>query len=212
MSATLTQIVCTLNGILVGFLAAGLPWWHQRRQVHRWRHLATHDDITGLPNRRAMLTALREATRRGHQVGFILLDLDHFKAINDQLGHETGNDVLHAVGDRLTSLPPPVRLAARLSGDEFAILTDADHVATCAHQAWQAICAHRIRLDTADVAVAASVGYTITRLGLTPRQILREADWAMYAAKSSGTAIANAATTDPDPTERGRCRDRRHPG
>ena len=208
MSPTLSAIVTALNGVLVGLVMASPLIWGLRRSTRSWRHLATHDEVTGLPNRRAVLTALHRTLRTGCPAGFIMIDLDHFKTINDQWGHESGNDLLAMVGQRLADLPPPVRMAARLSGDEFALLVDTDQVAVCARQAWRAICVHPIALDTVDVPVAASVGYTTIRPGISPRQVLREADEAMYHAKTTGCGVVGAPT--PTTGTPGRCRDRRH--
>lgn len=200
-------------GVLAGLLLAAVPLWRQHRALRTARHQAHHDDTTGLPNRRAMLTAVDEAVHSGQPIGLVLLDLDGFKQINDRHGHEAGNDLLTAIGQRLTKLTHPVRLAARLSGDEFAVLVHGgpDDTFRAAQMAATAAEAEPVTIDGgAAVTVAASVGYAVSRLGVSTRDLLREADEAMYRAKRGTSRICrfqpSTAVTQPHV---GRCRDRR---
>ncbi len=89
-------------------------------------HQALHDQLTGLPNRALLLRrtgeALAEAARTGGQAGFLLLDLDRFKEVNDTLGHPLGDGLLQAVAYRLARSVRPGDVVARLGGDEFAVL------------------------------------------------------------------------------------------
>jgi diguanylate cyclase (GGDEF)-like protein len=219
VSPILTALVTAAGGVLAGLAAATPLLVCQQQALTRAHHDATHDDTTGLPNRRALLTHLSRALAAGRACGVVLLDLDAFKTVNDHYGHETGNDLLTAVGRRLAALPAPVVLAVRLSGDEFALLVhgNRDAVTVAARHAWQTITATPIRLPGADIAVGVSVGYATARLGLTPRQLLACADEAMYRAKTSGIAVAGhtpAAGTAADARDleqaRPRYRDRRH--
>jgi diguanylate cyclase (GGDEF)-like protein len=207
-----SSLVTTLGGVLAGLALAGGLLWHQHHALVRARHAATHDDTTGLPNRRALLTALTRALTGGRPCGLVLLDLDDFKTINDTLGHETGNDLLTAVGRRLARLPAPVALAARLSGDEFALLIhgDADATAAAAHRAAKAINTTHIAVSPHDIPVRASAGYATAHLGLGVRDLLHHADQAMYAAKTSTSGVAAYSPTSSDTGRSGRrCRDRR---
>ncbi|MGC4856653.1 GGDEF domain-containing protein [Micromonospora sp. DT4] len=104
MSPTLSSIVTAAGGILAGLALAAALLWHQQQALTRARYAADHDDTTGLPSRRALLAAASRAAQRGTPFGLVLLDLDHFKAINDTFGHEAGNDVLTEVGRRLAAL------------------------------------------------------------------------------------------------------------
>ncbi|MFB9414951.1 GGDEF domain-containing protein [Dactylosporangium matsuzakiense] len=200
-------------GILAGLLLTAIPLWRLRRALHTALHHAHHDDTTGLPNRRAFLAAVDDTHHSGRAFGLILLDLDEFKQINDRHGHDAGNQLLTAIGHRLTGLPRPVLLAARLSGDEFALLVDggADATSQAAQLAATAITATPVTLaDGSAVTVDASVGYTTSRLGVATRDLLGEADTAMYRAKRGAGRIyryqpASAAAEPPT----GRCRDRR---
>ncbi|WP_404379737.1 EAL domain-containing protein [Caenispirillum salinarum] len=100
----------------------------RRAQEERLRYLATRDHLTGLPNRALFQTRLDEAVRdadaAGRHVAVLFLDLDHFKNINDTLGHPMGDRVLQAVGRRLEAQARPNDTVARLSGDEFTVILD----------------------------------------------------------------------------------------
>ncbi|KKK06923.1 GGDEF domain-containing protein [Micromonospora sp. HK10] len=213
MSPILTSIVTAAGGILAGLALAAALLWRQQQALTRARYAADHDDTTGLPNRRALLAALTRATRADAPFGLVLIDLDGFKAVNDTLGHEAGNDVLTEVGQRLAALRGPVRLAARLSGDEFALLVGGgpDDVAAAARAAWRAVGRHPVDLGAQAVAVRASVGHTSAALGVGPRTLLRQADIAMYQAKQTGSGVhgATATTCHTEPPPGTRLRDLR---
>ena len=225
MSQILSSILTALGGVLAGFASAGALLWWQHQQLHDARQLAAqaeqraerahdlahHDDTTGLPNRRAFNTRLAEALHAGAPTGVVLLDIDDFKTVNDTYGHDLGNDLLTAVGMRLAELPPPVLLAARLSGDEFALIIDGgtDRTAACARAAWQAISARAVALDPQlSIALRVSVGHATATTGITGRDLLHRADMAMYEAKHHGTGIAGTNGARRPPAGR-RCRDLR---
>jgi diguanylate cyclase (GGDEF)-like protein len=212
VSATFEAAVTATGGVLAGLALSGGLLWRQQRALNQARYDATHDDTTGLPNRRAALAHLQHALRHGRPIGVVLLDLDHFKTINDTFGHDAGNQLLAAVAARLAALPPPVALAARLSGDEFVLLVHGgtDRTAAAAHAAWQAISATAIPITEATVEVSASVGYAVARIGVSARQLLRHADEAMYRAKTTGTSVRghSPSTGDTDAHLARRYRDR----
>ncbi|MGA2929973.1 MAG: GGDEF domain-containing protein, partial [Solirubrobacteraceae bacterium] len=111
---------------LSGVAAQATTALQNGRLVDQITHQALHDDLTGLPNRLhfadALGTAVSHARRRGETVTLAYLDLDGFKPVNDELGHQAGDELLIAVGQRLTSAVRPGDLVARLGGDEFAVL------------------------------------------------------------------------------------------
>ncbi|MCX5122002.1 GGDEF domain-containing protein [Micromonospora sp. NBC_00362] len=192
MSLTLQGIVSAVGGILAGFALAGALLWRQQQALTAARYEATHDEVTGLPNRRLFVRRLRAALADTAPVGVVLLDLDRFKTVNDTLGHDSGNDLLDQIGRLLSGIPAPVRVAARLSGDEFALLVlgDRDDTAAAARAAWQVIAAEPIRVVNGELTVAASVGYTHVHTDFaTSRQLLAQADTAMYEAKRTGSGV-----------------------
>jgi diguanylate cyclase (GGDEF)-like protein len=207
------SVVTAAGGVLAGLALAGGLLRRQQRALTDARYQATHDDTTGLPNRRAALTHLHRCLGKGRPFGVVLLDLDEFKTINDTFGHDAGNDVLVEVARRLAALPDPVGLAARLSGDEFALFVhgDADTVRAAASAASHTISASLVGLGAELIPVRASVGYACARIGITTRLLLRDADEAMYHAKTSGTGVHghSPATTDRHTKPLRRCRDRR---
>lgn len=227
MSPPWTMIFTALGGVPAGFAVTCALLYRQtqhldaaRRQIAAAEQRAAaaeqtarRDDTTGLPNRRALLEHLEQALAAGDPIGVVMLDLDDFKTVNDTFDHETGNDLLTAVGLRLADLHPPVRLAARLSGDEFVLLVagDAEQTQRCAHAAWRAITSTPIPInDHTDWPVTASVGYTTT--GTSPRDLLRRADTAMYQAKQAGGGVchpAAAMSEQPHLPDHVRCRDAR---
>jgi diguanylate cyclase (GGDEF)-like protein len=226
VSPILTAVLTALGGLLAGLGcgAVALHWQYERlldarrriaaalRRADDAEYLALHDDTTGIPNRRAFLTALDRALAAGRPTGVVLLDLDDFKTVNDTYSHHHGNEVLTTVGLRLQGQPAPVLLAARLSGDEFALLITGDREQTraCAHAAATAVSGQPIPIaGTREIAMRASVGYAhADDDGSTARELLHHADLAMYEAKRSGTGVTD--TTPPDLAGRSRCRDARH--
>ena len=147
------------------------------------RALARTDELTGLSNRRNFLS---EAAKL--KAGFIfLLDLNGFKKINDQLGHEVGDQLLKQVALRFARALPANALIARLGGDEFGVLAQIDSAeASELAQAIGATLSYPISLLTGQVKVKVSIGYAAIEDGADPITSLRRADLAMYEAKRSG--------------------------
>lgn len=172
-------------------------------------HQASHDPLTGLPNRNLLLDrldqALRRLARRGGWLAVLFIDLDGFKAINDNLGHEAGDAVLVAAAERLTGTMRSSDTVGRMAGDEFVIVCeeidgDTDAMAL-AHRVAAAI-GMPIPLNVSRVdraaTVEASVGVAIAghEHPVTAVELIRDADMAMYAAKRAtpgGVRLFDAA-------------------
>ncbi|WP_019623684.1 EAL domain-containing protein [Thioalkalivibrio thiocyanoxidans] len=163
------------------------------------RRLAYHDPLTGLANRTQLHDALTRdldlAYHGGLHGGLILIDLDHFKTINDALGHAVGDTVLAAVADRLRQNAPEKALVVRLGGDEFATLIHPRRASRQATEATVNAAAHRL-LDALQhpivvgertFSVGASLGCVLfPDAGQTSSDALRHADIALYQAKRAG--------------------------
>ncbi|MBE3071044.1 MAG: diguanylate cyclase [Planctomycetes bacterium] len=173
--------------------------------------LATTDELTGLWNRRHFLTALdrecRRAARSGSPLALAMLDLDHFKAVNDTHGHAVGDRVLAEVAAVMQSEARTTDLVARYGGEEFMILmpdTPGASAAAAAERLRRAIEAHAIPVGDQTVRVTASLGATAVEPGETPAadRLVRQADEMLYAAKQAGrncvrTRVAVAAPAGP---------------
>jgi len=151
-------------------------------------HQASHDSLTGLANRSLFEERSRQALARNDQISVVLVDLDDFKGVNDQLGHPVGDRLLAAVAQRLRSGVRGDDLVARLGGDEFALLlidtseSDAHQILTRLEQAFEA----PVRAGEHDLLVRCSAGLAESWPGADPAELLRRADVAMYAAKDQG--------------------------
>jgi diguanylate cyclase (GGDEF)-like protein/PAS domain S-box-containing protein len=154
-------------------------------------HLAHHDHLTGLPNRFMLLKKLREALltpQSASTVAVHCLDLDHFKDVNDTLGHQAGDKLLIAVGKRLRRSIKSGDILARLGGDEFTILqygvrqpSDMDALASRIVETMN----ESFQIGEHSVSVGVSVGVA-TYNGQEPSELMRDADVALYEAKRSG--------------------------
>jgi len=159
-------------------------------------HDATHDALTGLANRRQLLDHGKQLITQSHAEGItalLLLDLNHFKEVNDTLGHAAGDEVLKQVADRLRATARPTDLVSRLGGDEFAVLlTGLPAPAVAAHRAEKLIAAlhEPIEVEGMRISVEASGGIAVAPSTGGMAELLRRADVAMYAAKRSGQRTA----------------------
>jgi diguanylate cyclase (GGDEF)-like protein len=167
----------------------------RKRAEARLQHDALHDPLTGLPNRALFLDRLslafrRRARLRGQNCGVLFLDLDHFKQINDSLGHAAGDEVLCAVAERLRGALRPQDTAARLGGDEFAILVenilsvaDIEIVASRILREME----REFKAGGHSLHAGASLGVAIAGPEhAAPELLIRDADFAMYRAKQAG--------------------------
>jgi diguanylate cyclase (GGDEF)-like protein/PAS domain S-box-containing protein len=154
---------------------------------------AFYDTLTGLPNRALFLDRLNQELARhrrdGSDIAVLFLDLDHFKFVNDSLGHETGDAVLKEVGTRFMNGVRAGETAARFSGDEFVFIIRDVHGVTEAIKAanrLQALLERPVRYGEQDLTVTGSIGIVIPKVRADAGTILRDADAAMYKAKAEG--------------------------
>ncbi|MCU0268265.1 MAG: EAL domain-containing protein [Acidimicrobiales bacterium] len=155
---------------------------------------ALYDELTGLPNRALLgdriVVALERARREGEAVAVLFVDLDHFKLVNDALGHTVGDELLVEVAARLRAAVRGVDTVARLGGDEFVVLCEAlDDLGQAMSVGLRALGAldAPVEVDGRDVRVSASIGVAFAADGEgTAELLLRDADTAMYAAKDRG--------------------------
>jgi diguanylate cyclase (GGDEF)-like protein len=160
-------------------------------------HQAHHDELTGLPNRKLLIRqtseALAQAARSQNRAGFLLLDLDRFKEVNDTLGHPVGDRLLRIVAHRLTHSVRPGDLVARLGGDEFAVLLPSVREAVTAREVatrLRAAVAEPIRLEGMSFEIEASVGIALYPDDATGFELLMQhADVAMYLAKERRSGV-----------------------
>ena len=161
----------------------------------RIHHLAHHDALTGLPNRMSFMERLDRQIDRARaanrSMALLFVDLDHFKRVNDSLGHLIGDQLLQTVAARISASLRANDVVARFGGDEFIVLLDdasRDDVAQVAHKLLRAI-ELPIDAEGRDLSVTPSVGIAMfPHDGTTPTELIKNADTAMYIAKSRGRA------------------------
>jgi diguanylate cyclase (GGDEF)-like protein len=160
-------------------------------------HQAHHDELTGLSNRKLLIRqtneALGDAARSGARAGFLLLDLDRFKEVNDTLGHPVGDRLLRIVAHRLTHSVRPGDLVARLGGDEFAVLLPSVREVSAAREVaarLRAALSEPIRMEGMSFEIEASVGIALYPDDATGfEQLMQHADVAMYLAKERRSGV-----------------------
>jgi len=165
-----------------------------KRQEEQLLHLATHDPLTGLHNRREFNAILERhlarAKRYGGEGAVLWMDLDGFKEINDGLGHKVGDELLASLAHRMKSTIRESDVLARLGGDEFAILypnVDSTQVQIAATRLLDAIRRHTANIQGQAIRTTASMGIVLfPEHGMQPTELLMQADMAMYRAKEQG--------------------------
>jgi diguanylate cyclase (GGDEF)-like protein/PAS domain S-box-containing protein len=166
----------------------------RRRAEEKARSLAMYDSLTGLPNRVLLADHTRQtiarAERAGRMVGFMFLDIDRFKNINDSLGHAVGDEVLKGLTDRLRHAVREGDVVARLGGDEFVIvLPDVKSPRACSKVAEKIIASASEPFASGghELYVSTSIGISLyPEDGADPEALLKHADTAMYQAKEAG--------------------------
>jgi diguanylate cyclase len=198
----LNSVTPFISIALGGFvLLAGLVLRHMRRTAAtiaagetRLRHLALHDPLCGLPNRiffSERLEAMIEAVKGGAPPAAIFyIDLDHFKDVNDTLGHPIGDELIRSVTQRLTQTLRGDDLVARLGGDEFAVITSAGHdqatLETIGSRIIASLCAP-YSINNQTIVIGASIGVALINQHVgAVSDVMRHADMALYRAKNEG--------------------------
>ncbi|MCU1588832.1 MAG: diguanylate cyclase/phosphodiesterase with sensor(s) [Frankiales bacterium] len=180
-----SAVLTDAEGDAFGYIGVISDVTHRVAMERELRHAAFHDPLTGLANR-AMLRDRLDQLSGSAKVSLLLLDLDGFKAVNDSLGHEVGDQVLLEVSRRLARSCRPSDLLVRLGGDEFVALVEGDQErAITLADRFLRILSEPIALSDRDVALGCSIGIA------SPSEhgadsALRDADIAMYVAKSKG--------------------------
>lgn len=177
-----------------GFVVIVRDITERKQAEQRLIYLAQYDALTGLPTRALFHDranhALARANREEKLVAIMYLDLDHFKKINDGMGHHTGDELLKAVAKRITSCLRDVDTVSRLGGDEFSVILESiPHIdnATIVAEKIIDVVQEPFRIDGHDIQITISIGITIYPMDdkdLT--NLLKDADQAMYRAKEAG--------------------------
>ena len=204
----ISDLSSTLFASIAGYvffraLAQGRIEEQKRRVLEgQLEHQATHDSLTDLPNRGLFhreLTAASAGADVGRQIGVIFIDLDDFKLVNDRYGHSAGDRLVLGVARRLSSAIRRGDVVARLGGDEFAVLlrdigTSADPIVVA--DRILEVLADPFDIDGHRLTARASIGIAIGNSAVSSEELLRQADIAMYAAKSDGKG--QYSVFDPD--------------
>ena len=182
------------EGVIIGFRGIGRDVTERKRNEEKIQYLATHDFLTGLPNRmmfgQLLQQAVQTAKRYQKQFAVLFIDLDGFKEINDRMGHEAGDQFLKEIATRLKNDLRAADVAARLGGDEFVVLVeevaDSGSVATVARKINDSI-AQPLTIHGCEQRITASIGISLYPSDADEGPTLMTlADRAMYAAKLKG--------------------------
>lgn len=180
--------------LLIGVVVAMVVVIHTNRAGREREHMATHDALTGLPNRILLVGRLEQAIARAlrHEllVGVMFIDLDRFKLVNDTLGHIAGDRLIREVAERLSQAVRGEDIVARLGGDEFVVVvSDAEQLHQIVLVAEKVIetVTRNYQIAGHELFTTCSIGVSVfPNDGGTPHDLLQHADTAMYHAKESG--------------------------
>ncbi|MGE5491959.1 MAG: EAL domain-containing protein [Actinomycetota bacterium] len=182
------------QGVLTHYLGIFVDITNRKENEERIRYLTQHDALTGLANRSLLTDRLEQVlihgSRNGRLVAVIALDLDHFKLINDSLGHAAGDALLKQTAERLSAFVRPGDTVARLGGDEFILLLselDCENDAASLARRLSGVVAAPMQLADQEVVMTASLGVAVfPKDGEAADALMRNADAAMHQAKEQG--------------------------
>lgn len=182
------------DGSFLGFRGVGSDVTEQRVSADKISHLARFDTLTSLPNRlqltETLADALTDAEKWRRRCGFMMIDLDRFKAVNDTLGHPVGDRLLAQVARRLQLIMSDNELCGRLGGDEFAIVikdaSDSKYLLSLARRIIESL-SKPYEVDQNTLFIGASIGSALGPIdGQTVELLMRSADLALYRSKDEG--------------------------
>jgi diguanylate cyclase (GGDEF)-like protein/PAS domain S-box-containing protein len=188
------------SGAFSGFRGVGSDVTEQRNSADKINRMARFDTLTGLPNRlminETLVRAMAESDKWGGRCGFMMIDLDRFKAVNDTLGHPIGDRLLSRVSERLAQLMSANEMCGRLGGDEFAVVVrnaaDVTMMERLAREIIETL-SRPYEIDQHTLFIGASVGLAVgPRDGRTAEMLIRSADLALYRAKDAGRGVFHA--------------------
>jgi diguanylate cyclase (GGDEF)-like protein len=199
-AVALAQLFVVVTALSAYLLAAVTDDLHDRREVEeQLRHLAYHDALTGLPNRAHLAEVLAGAAAFGEGAALLIVDVDDFKVVNDALGHQSGDELLIAVAQRLRDCLRPGDTLARLSGDEFVVvLPTAGDVAAdgVARRILRTVSAPLSLGDRGELRPSVSIGIACGWGEFDVDGLLADADAALYRAKERGKSRSSRFDTE----------------
>ena len=213
------QIVRTADGVISHYSAIARDITEAKQLQDELTRQATHDAMTGLPNRVLFLRKLSEALERSRTlkrgVTVLFVDLDKLKDVNDNIGHGVGDQLLNTIAKRLVSATRPSDIVARIGGDEFVVLCDGlgdEHVAMDVADRVRQAMTGQVILQGIEIFTSASIGIAMATPALLSEEspndaavtLLRNADTAMYRAKQRGRGRCEMFSEEMRKTDRDR--------
>jgi diguanylate cyclase (GGDEF)-like protein len=188
-------VASALGALLIFVVLRIVPLRLLHHALDRATYLSAHDVLTGLPNRALFHDRLKQALAQGQRLGrspaLLCIDLDHFKQVNDTLGHAAGDQLLCALSERIGGCLREGDTLARLGGDEFAVIqpyaTGAQDAETVAHRILH-VARAPVDLNGQQAQVSLSIGIALGDVGTDSAHLLQNADIALYQAKDNGRA------------------------
>lgn len=165
----------------------------QKKQIESHQSQAHTDVLTGLANRRSfdieLSRRIAQRQRQGTSLSLILIDLDHFKTINDTCGHHVGDEALQFVSKTLSDTAPPAAMVARIGGDEFAVILVGEtlpYATRVGERFRNAVASRSITIDGTEHHFTLSIGISEAQADDDPASCVKRSDSALYSAKAAG--------------------------